>query len=270
MGSFRPDRRVFRRGDKVLGYWVDHAEGFEVRSGARRRARVDAIVIDPRLGRARALVVRSTRLHRRRLIPVEAVVAVDPFARRLEVERAHRRSLSRRLTRLAAPPGCGSASRQTVAQLAGRGFGVALRFGRALATERVEPLAGPRLSAAARGRTLPPPCRSSVPGSRTSREGHRSKRSASDASACSVSSPPPRGSPHGCGRRPKLSSWRPSRAESQPLKPCTSSGRGSHVTCITRRPSDATEDQLQRGQILHHASFERLRFAGPAEMLTRS
>ena len=102
MGSFRPDRRVFRRGDKVLGYWVDHAEGFEVRSGARRRARVDAIVIDPRRGRAKALVVRSTRLHRRRLIPVEAVVAVDPFARRLEVERAHRRSLSRGLTRLAA------------------------------------------------------------------------------------------------------------------------------------------------------------------------
>jgi hypothetical protein len=102
MGSFRPDRRVFRREDKVLGYWVDHAEGFEVRFGAGRRARVDAIVIDPRRGRAKALVVRSTRLHRRRLIPVEAVVAVDPFARRLEVERAHRRSLSRRLTRPAA------------------------------------------------------------------------------------------------------------------------------------------------------------------------
>lgn len=95
MGPFRPDRKVFRRGDNVLGYWVDHAEGFEVRSGARVRARVDAIVVDPERGRAKALVVRSRRLHRRRLIPVEAVLAVDPFARRLEVERARRRSVSR-------------------------------------------------------------------------------------------------------------------------------------------------------------------------------
>ena len=94
MGSFYPDRRVFRRGDNVLGYWVDHAEGFEVRSGARFRARVDAIVVDPRRGRAKALIIRSRRLHRRGLIPVEAVLAVDPFARRLEVERARRRSVS--------------------------------------------------------------------------------------------------------------------------------------------------------------------------------
>jgi hypothetical protein len=151
MGSFRPDRRVFRRGDKVLGYWVDHAEGFEVRFGAGRRARVDAIVIDPRRGRAKALVVRSTRLHRRRLIPVEAVVAVDPFARRLEVERAHRRSLSRRLTRLAAAAWVWLVPRvQTVAGACRTvSFGVALRFGRALATGARSTAAwlGPRLSA---------------------------------------------------------------------------------------------------------------------------
>jgi hypothetical protein len=97
MGSVRPERRVFYRGDNVLEHWVDHAEGFEIRarSGVRLRARVDAVVLDPRRGRAKALVVRSARLHRRRLIPAEAVVAVDPFARRLEIERARPRRLAR-------------------------------------------------------------------------------------------------------------------------------------------------------------------------------
>src|SRR5262249_41212603 len=85
MGPVHPDRRVFQRGDNVLAYWVDHAEGCEVRSGVRSRARVDAVVLDPRRGRANALIVRSARLNRRRVIPVEAVVGVDPFARRLEV-----------------------------------------------------------------------------------------------------------------------------------------------------------------------------------------
>jgi hypothetical protein len=95
MGSFHAERRVFRRGDNVLGYWVDHAEGFEIRSGVRFRARVDAVVVDPRRGRAKALIVRSARLHRRRLIPVEAVVAVDPFKRRIEIERARPRRVAR-------------------------------------------------------------------------------------------------------------------------------------------------------------------------------
>jgi hypothetical protein len=95
MGSFHPERRVFRRGDNVLGYWVDHAEGFEIRSGVRFRARVEAVVVDPRRGRAKALIVRSARLHRRRLIPVEAAVAVDPFRRRIEIERGGPRRVAR-------------------------------------------------------------------------------------------------------------------------------------------------------------------------------
>jgi hypothetical protein len=94
MGRFHPDRRVFRRGDNVLGYWVDHAEGFEVRAGAQFRGRVDAVVVDPKRGRATQLVVRSVPFHRRRLIPADAVVAVDPFNRWLQVERARYRWIS--------------------------------------------------------------------------------------------------------------------------------------------------------------------------------
>jgi hypothetical protein len=56
---------------------------------------VDAVVLDPRRGRAKALVVRSAHLHRRRLIPVDAVVAVDPFRRRIEIERAHPHLIAR-------------------------------------------------------------------------------------------------------------------------------------------------------------------------------
>lgn len=88
MGPSHLERRVFRRGDNVLAYWVDRAEGFDVRYGAGLPARVDKVVLDPRRGRAKALIVRTAYLHRRQVIPVEAVVAVEPFARRLEVERA--------------------------------------------------------------------------------------------------------------------------------------------------------------------------------------
>jgi hypothetical protein len=94
---------VFRRGDNVLGYWVDHAEGFEVRAGAQFRGRVDAVVVDPKRGRAKQLVVRSLPFHRRRVIPADAVVAVDPFNRWLEVERTRYRWItgtSRSLTPL--------------------------------------------------------------------------------------------------------------------------------------------------------------------------
>jgi hypothetical protein len=91
MGRLHPDRRVFRRGDNVLGYWVDHAEGFEVRAGAQFRGRVDAVVVDPQLGRAKQLVVRSVPFGRRHVIPADTVVAVDPFNRWLEVERARYR-----------------------------------------------------------------------------------------------------------------------------------------------------------------------------------
>jgi hypothetical protein len=95
MPPFRPQRRVFRRGDNVLAYWIDHADGFEVWCAGRLLARIDAVVIDPRRGRATALIARSAHLQRRRVIPVETVVAVEPFARRLEVERAGPSSVTR-------------------------------------------------------------------------------------------------------------------------------------------------------------------------------
>jgi hypothetical protein len=71
---------VFRRGSNVLEYWLDHAEGFEIRYRRRIRGRVESVVVECSSGRAQALVVRSRRLHRRRMIPVESIVAVDPFA----------------------------------------------------------------------------------------------------------------------------------------------------------------------------------------------
>jgi hypothetical protein len=84
MGQSYSERRVFRRGDNVLEHWIDHAEGFEVRQGVR--GHVEAVDADPR-GRAKALIVRSAVLRRRQVIPPEAVVAVDPFARRMTIAR---------------------------------------------------------------------------------------------------------------------------------------------------------------------------------------
>jgi hypothetical protein len=132
---------VFHRGDNVLEYWVDHAEGFEVRSGARFRARVEAVIVDPPRGRAQALVVRSARLHRRQVIPVEAVVAVYPFGRRFEVEQARPPRLapaSRFIARLVVSVVTGIArllawSAFRLPQVAIFAYRTALRLGRRLA-----------------------------------------------------------------------------------------------------------------------------------------
>jgi hypothetical protein len=70
---------VFRRGSNVLEYWLDHAEGFRVRSRTRALGSVESVVLDPRSGRAEGLVVRPSGHGRRRLIPADAIVEVDPF-----------------------------------------------------------------------------------------------------------------------------------------------------------------------------------------------
>jgi hypothetical protein len=160
MGPSHLERRVFRRGDNVLAYWVDRAEGFDVRYGVGLPARVDKVVVDPRRGRAKALIIRTAYLHRRRLIPVEAVVAVEPFARRLEVERA-RPPFVARACRSVARLVAWSAPR--VRQLAILTYGIARRLARGAAaawawlSPRVQTRArasaawlGPRLAAATR------------------------------------------------------------------------------------------------------------------------
>ncbi len=80
---------VFRRGSNVLEYWLAHAEGFEVASGAGRRARVERVYVDPMRGRATELVVRSPGVGRshRRILAADTVVAVDPFLRTLHLAR---------------------------------------------------------------------------------------------------------------------------------------------------------------------------------------
>src|SRR5262245_61994275 len=77
--------RVFGRGSNVLEYWLAHAEEFEIRSANGRRERVESAALDAEAGRAEGLTVCSPILHRRREIPAEAFVAVDPFARELDL-----------------------------------------------------------------------------------------------------------------------------------------------------------------------------------------
>jgi len=81
-----PGEYVFGRGSNVLDYWLLHAEGFVVRRNGERVGDVREVVLDPGRGLASALVVRSRLLHRRRVVPVRAVDAVDPRARVLELE----------------------------------------------------------------------------------------------------------------------------------------------------------------------------------------
>jgi hypothetical protein len=84
MGAER-DAPVFRRGSNVLDYWLLHAEGFVVDSRAARLGIVKRVVLDPARGHAERLVVRTPLLRRSRVVPVEAIAAVDPAARRLHV-----------------------------------------------------------------------------------------------------------------------------------------------------------------------------------------
>jgi hypothetical protein len=76
----------FYRGSSVGEYWLAHAEGFELASRGTGRERVEAVVVDPADGRAKGLII-SASSHRKKLVPADAVVAVDPFARLLHVER---------------------------------------------------------------------------------------------------------------------------------------------------------------------------------------
>jgi hypothetical protein len=86
---------VFERGSNVLEYWLAHAEGFAVRRRRIGRAYVESVIVDAIDGRVHGVVVRS-RLHRRRLLPPHAFVAVDPFARELHLARRPRRSAAAR------------------------------------------------------------------------------------------------------------------------------------------------------------------------------
>ena len=80
IGGARSGRAVFRRGSNVLEYWLDHAEGFEIRYRRRSRGHVESVLVDSHSGRAEGLVVRSAMMGRTRVIPADSIVAVEPFA----------------------------------------------------------------------------------------------------------------------------------------------------------------------------------------------
>jgi hypothetical protein len=92
---------VFQRGSNVLEYWLDHAEGFEVRFRRGARGHVESVVVDPGSGRARGLIVRKSRTHRTRFIPAHSIVAIDPFAEVLVTRRTERSRLSRTTQQIA-------------------------------------------------------------------------------------------------------------------------------------------------------------------------
>jgi hypothetical protein len=92
---------VFQRGSNVLEYWLDHAEGFEVRFRRGVRGHVESVVVDPASGRAQGLVVRKARTRRTRVIPAQSIVAVDPFAEVLVTRRSERSSPARFASALA-------------------------------------------------------------------------------------------------------------------------------------------------------------------------
>ncbi len=72
--------RSFSRGSAVLEYWLVHAEGLVVRPLG---ARVEQVVVAAPAGRAEALIIRTRFTHRRRTIPAEAIVAVEPSSGQL-------------------------------------------------------------------------------------------------------------------------------------------------------------------------------------------
>jgi hypothetical protein len=71
----------------VLEYWLDHAEGFEVRARGRGYGHVERVLVDSGSGRAEALVVRSSLFGRTRVVPALSIVAVEPFTRVLVLRR---------------------------------------------------------------------------------------------------------------------------------------------------------------------------------------
>jgi hypothetical protein len=80
---------VFPRGSTVLDYWLAHAEGLTVQPIG---ARVEEVVVTPRVGRAEALIVRSRMTRRRKEIPAERIAAVEPATGQLMLEPAPRRA----------------------------------------------------------------------------------------------------------------------------------------------------------------------------------
>jgi len=81
IGGARSGRAVFRRGSNVLEYWLDHAEGFEIRAHGRGHGHVERVIVDSRSGRAESLVVRTSLFGRTRVLPAVSIVAVEPFTR---------------------------------------------------------------------------------------------------------------------------------------------------------------------------------------------
>jgi len=100
MAPTKAEKRVFRRGSNVLEYWLECADGFGIRSRLGVRFHVARAIVDDE-GRAERLVIRSRILRRRRVLPVGAVRAVDPFARVFELDRRYRYRLSHAFWRLA-------------------------------------------------------------------------------------------------------------------------------------------------------------------------
>src|SRR5581483_1444718 len=80
MADASADPHVFSRGSTVLDYWLVHAEGLTVQPLG---VRVEEVVVAPRVGRAKALIVRSRVTRRRRAIPADAIAAVEPSSGRL-------------------------------------------------------------------------------------------------------------------------------------------------------------------------------------------
>src|SRR5262245_10094566 len=81
---------VFPRGSTVLDYWLAHAEGLTVQPIG---ARVEEVVVTPRVGRAEALIVRSRMMRRRKEIPAERIAAVEPATGQLLLEPAAQRAV---------------------------------------------------------------------------------------------------------------------------------------------------------------------------------
>jgi hypothetical protein len=95
MGDAQAQATTFGRGSNVLEYWLAHAEGFDVSPETSAGGRVERVLVDPVQRRVEGVLVRSSRLRRRRMFPVDAFTAVDPFARVLHLEEELRADATR-------------------------------------------------------------------------------------------------------------------------------------------------------------------------------